>query len=244
MADLDMDFISRALRMTSFNLSAADFTSLRHKKEIQHLFNMHFFPKFDVSRTISGVNKPQLNSLIGALKHESSEMFKNLHMYNLKGIGPGEVTLYFLVDNCHLGGGSSAGLDVVVGSRGYEVKAVKVSNDRMASDFKLGGTVPLGETMFALNELRVSLKLGGSKTEISGSIMKEMQRRAPEKYAEIEKHYADVAYNNYFHSHEVIFINNSATANMGNIEAVKKVALSDIKMERVTSGTVKPKVKL
>jgi hypothetical protein len=44
---------------------------------------------------------------------------------------------------------------------------------------------------------------------------------------------------------EVIFMNNStSSAKMGNIEAIKKVKAEDVTIERVTNGTVKPRIKL
>lgn len=239
---LDMNFINHALKITSFNLTSADFTKTTHKKEIQYLFNMHFFPKFDVTKTVDDINIDRLNSLIANLKREDMNMFKKLHGYNLKGVGPGEATLYFLINTAKLGGGSSAGVDIIVGSVGYEVKAVKVSNG-IASDFKLGGTVPLSEVMTQLNDLRLKLGLGGSKTEMSGSITDMMRQKAPGEFNAIESRYAKLAAE-YFKGHKVIFINNGTGPSIGNIEAIKYVQQSEIMIERVTSGTVKPKVKL
>lgn len=243
MADLNMEFINNALKISAFNLTPVEFTSLTHKKEIQYLFNMHYFPKFDISKTLDTVNMSALNRLIGMLKRENMNMFKKLHDYNLKGIGPGEVTLYFLINNCKLGGGSSAGLDVLVGSKGYEVKAVSVSRDGMAYDFKLGGTVPIDEVKMDLNRLRVKLGIGGSATEISQDKLKDMKQRSPAEFGAIEAKFAKIAYEGYFKNHEVIFINNRGK-NQGDIEAIKKVKQNEIFIYHFTSGTIKPKVKL
>lgn len=243
MTTLKYDFIRKAERVTSFNIKAADFQTMTYKKELQHLFNKHFFPDFDLSSTISTVDESKLNKLISDLKLSSNEMFVKLHAYNLKGIGPGEATLFFLIDTAVLGGGSSAGVDLIVNGTGYEVKAVKVSADRIASDFKLGGTVPLADIMTELNNLRETLKLGGSKTEISGTITQAMRTKDPKRFAEIENKYAEAAYQ-YFKQHEVIFINNAPGARLGRVEAIKRVAKKDIMIERVTSGTVKPKIRL
>lgn len=241
---MDKTFISRATKITSFNLTAADFTSLKYKKEIQHLFNLYFFPKFDINKTASSFNENTINSLISVLKSEDRSMFEKLHNYNLKGVGPGEVTLFFLIDNAQLGGGSSAGVDVRIGAKGYEVKAVKVSRDKIASDFKLGGTVPLTDIIDELYKLNTKLKLPGKKTEMSGSIMDSMREKAPSDFKAIETKFKEIAYQSYFKNHEVIFINNGSGQDLGNIEAVKKISKAEIFIERVTSGTVKPKVKL
>ena len=67
-SDLDAEFLKRAQKVTSFNLTSKDFTSLKHKKEIQHLFRTHFFPKFNLDKTISGKpTKIELNNLIRSL---------------------------------------------------------------------------------------------------------------------------------------------------------------------------------
>lgn len=242
--DLDTSFLRQAQKITSFNIKATDFQSLKYKKELQYLFWFHFFPKFDLSKTVDTIDKNKLNNLIGDLKRQDQDMFNKLHGYNLKGIGPGETTIYFLVNTAQLGGGSSAGADILIGSTKYEVKAVKVSSDRIASDFKLGGTVPLSDLILDIVALKDKLKLGGTRTEISGSIIQSMRDKAPKEFGGIEQKFADIAYNSYFKSHEVIFINNGSGAKFGMIEEIKKVQKKDIMIERVTSGTIKPKVKL
>ena len=69
-----------------------------------------------------------------------------------------------------------------------------------------------------------------------------MRQMAPTDFKKIEDRYASVAAD-YFKGHEVIFINNSGP-NLGKIEAIMSVQKSDVMIERVTSGTVKPLVKL
>jgi hypothetical protein len=244
MADLNMEFINNALKISSFNLSAVEFTRLDHKKEIQYLFNMHFFPRFDITKTVNDINISRLNALIAMLKSENAAMFKKLHNYNLKGIGPGEVTLYFLINNARLGGGASAGIDLIAGAANYEVKAVNVSPDRIAYGFKLGGTFSLDEIKMDLNKLRVKSNSGGSASEISANKLKDMQQKYPAEFNAIEAKFAKLSYDNYFKKHDVIFINNTKTAKIGNIEAVKRIMPNEIFIHEVTSGTIKPKVKL
>lgn len=240
---MDKKFIRRATQITSFNFTTSDFQSLKYKQEIQHLFNFHFFPNFDLKKTLSSVNKDKFNSLVSELKQESPELFGKLHAYNLKGVGPGEATLFFLVDNVYLGGGSSAGVDIFSGTKKYEVKAVKVSSDKVASDFKLGGTVKLNDIIQDLEDLCKKLKIpGASPAGISGSVIDSLRAKAPDEFAKIEKKYKDRA-EDYFGGHEVIFINNGS-AKLGMIESIKMVSGKDVTIERVTSGTIKPRVKL
>lgn len=241
---MDKGFIQRATKVTSFNLVAADFQTTKYKKEIQFLFGFYMFPNFDLEKTVDTVNKSTLNKLIDQLRSISSENLYKLHSYNLKGVGPGEATLFFLINKAHLGGGSSAGVDLVVGSNKYEVKAVTVSTDRVASNFKLGGTVKLSDIIEDLGKLCKELKLTGwTSTEINGGIIKQLKEKAPERFQAIEKKFASRAAE-YFAGHEVIFINNSNANRIGTIEEIKLVKKEDIMLERVTSGTIKPKVKL
>ena len=113
---MDKTFIKRATSLSSFNLVTGDFESLKYKKEIQHLFNFYYFPNFDMKNAVDNIDMGALNRAIDLLKREDQTMFEKLHMYNLKGVGPGEATLYFLCNTAHLGGGSSAGRRCAAGS--------------------------------------------------------------------------------------------------------------------------------
>jgi hypothetical protein len=244
---LDLKFIDRAERITSFNLDAPDFQSTTHKKEIQYLFQKHFFNDFEISlNALDFVDLNSLNQLINKLKEVNKEMFANLHRYSINGIGPGEITLYLLLNNSFLGGGSSAGVDLVVGSEKFEVKAVQVMrvNDHLAAyDFKLGGTVRLDDVTQSLVKLLNYHKMDGSRTEIKKSTINVLRNEKDKQieFAQIEDKYRKRAYE-YFKDHKVIFINNSKSAKQGNIESIKNINETDIMIERVTSGTIKPMV--
>lgn len=242
-ADMDAEFIKRATKVTSFNLNAKDFESLKHKKEIQYLFKMHFFPKFDLSKTMKGMDANKLNSLIAELKSIDKAMFTKLHKYNLKGVGPGEVVLYFLVDDAHLGGGSSAGVDLVVGSKKYEIKAVDQTGDgKYVRNFKVGGTFSLSDVVTGIQKLAKKYKVA-TGSEVSTTKIRTLREKYAKEFGPLEKKYQELTYNNYFKNHDVIFMRNS-TAKIGDIIAVKRVKKDDITIDAVTSGTIKPFVKL
>tara|TARA_B100000085_G_scaffold73866_1_gene66357 strand:+ start:168 stop:1010 length:843 start_codon:yes stop_codon:yes gene_type:complete len=261
-ADLDMNFLNRAQKVTSFNLKTTDFESTKYKAEIQHLFSRTFFPNFDLSQTIKGPPTiRQLNKLIDQLKKESMRNYNRLHFYNLKGVGPGEATLYFLMDDAHLGGGGSAGVDLVVGGSKYEVKACLVSQDGSLSGFKLGGTAPVGPIVTKLVEYKEQLGFktaGKGQNEVNGSQMAAIQKKYPREYAKLEADYGRIA-GRYFGNIPVIFINNNSsnkvdpedsaektrllTGTAGNIVAISKVLPKHIKMQVATQGTLKPKIK-
>jgi hypothetical protein len=238
---MNKDFIKRALHVTSFNLNASDFQSTKYKNEIQHIFNMHFFPKFNLKDTIESVDMNKINTLIEKLKREDSAMFSKMHNYNLKGVGPGEVTLYFLVNSAHLGGGSSAGVDLIASNGKFEVKAVDVTASGYATNFKLGGTFNLSDIVKDLLDLKKKVNATGEG--VNKAALDAIRKKYPDELKRIEADFAQRAYDNYFKNHEIIFIKNS-TKDVGKIMAIKKVKKSDIMLDRLTSGVLKPNVKL
>lgn len=250
-ADLDADFLKRAQKVTSFNLSPNDFTSLKYKSEIQHLFHIHFFPKFDLDKTIKG--KPtidKLNNAITKLKKEDLTKFKVLHNYNLKGVGPSEATLYFLLDEAHLGGGASAGMDIVVGSQGYEVKAGDISMG-FFKNFKLGGTVDVSKMVSAglkIRDMNPKIKqMATEKTGVSGkqidAIMKD-RSLAPMWKKEVEGPYIKAAHSYLSKNPLILMINKTPAAKMGECCYIGKPSLNQVALDVITQGTIKPKIKI
>ena len=236
MINLDVNFILRAEQRTSFNFVPQDFTNLNYKREIQFLFNKHFFPLFELSETLNGLDLERLNKLIRRLKALHPDMFNHLHNYNLKGIGPGELTLYLLLNNGYLGGGTT-GTDLFHLAEGFEVKAVDVSPLGTVNNFKLGSNVPMSDIMQDI----ANLGLTDTPTEIKKSLLDFV--RSDPAFVAINSRYAEAAYYHYFSKHPVIFIRNS-TSLVGEIIAIKEVKPSDISIERVSNGTVKPVVRL
>lgn len=249
--DLDLKYIKKVERITKLNLSPSDFFSTKYKKEIQFMLAKRYFPDFDLRKTINTVDATQLNRLIADLKRINNTAFiNNLHkMENMPGIGPGEATMYFLVNTAYLGGGTSAGLDLFDARGKYEVKGARISTDNVATNFKLGTNVPLVDLIVRLNELREELKLDGSNAEIKGSIIQKIKSEAPIEFKKIEEEYARRAYDTYFKNKNTIFVNNNETpSKAGLIEAMIQVNEDNIEIERVTrsagSTTIKPKVRL
>lgn len=243
MSDLDMEFIARAMKVTSFNLAAKDFENLKHKKEIQHLFHLNFFPKFDMSKMLDRVDERKMSALIKDLRKESGSNFEHLYKYNLKGVGPGEVLLYFILNKAHLGGGSSAGLDLVDVSGGYEIKAVDASPQGYVNNFKVGGTFSMADIIRGVQDLKKAAGLG-SGAEVNGAHLKELEKKFPDEMKRYYEQYADVTYKNYFKNHKIIFLSNKKGGGyqLGDIIAIKQVQKKDIVFERITSGTIKPRI--
>lgn len=241
---LNMAMIERALKTTSFDLKPSDFLTSKYQAEIRYLFTLGYFPKFDSKNFVDKLDVRTLNKSILELKRESSQKFNSLYKYKLSGVGPGEVMLFFLINDAHLGGGLSTAADLFVKNKAYEIKSAKVSNKGIAYDFRLGGTVSLAKIMTALNDIRIEHKLGGSSSSISGDVIDAMRQKAPFEFSNVEKEYARLV-EEYFSGHKVIFMNNSdSMSKMGHIESIQNVVASDVTIERLTSGTVKPRIKL
>lgn len=241
---LDLEFIKRAEVVSSFNLTGADFGSTKYKQEIQYLITKHFFPKFDLSKTASTFNEGAVNSVINALKSADSAKFKTLLAWTPKGVGPGEVLLYYAVDDVQLGGGSSAGVDIVSGSTGYEVKACDLSKEGYFQNFRLGGTANISGSMKAAAAIKTELGLPGRDTEIpKGQIQLIKESKLGKRWIdEVEKPYK-IAAAQYFKGHDTIFmINKTPAAAVGSV-FVKTIGPNDIELDAVTNGTIKPKIR-
>tara|TARA_E500000318_G_scaffold283_1_gene356 strand:+ start:1797 stop:2549 length:753 start_codon:yes stop_codon:yes gene_type:complete len=249
MKGLDQAFIKRATRVTSFNLTSGDFTSLKNKLEIQTLYQQYMFPSFSPEKALGTITVSGYNSLVKLLKSDDASQYEKLHNLALKGVGPGEAVMYLLTKKGHLGGGSSAGVDLVNGGSKYEVKAAKwksKSAKDTVSDFKLGGgLVGMTQVETALQDLayELGLKPRGA-AEISGKIMNEMKKEEPNKYNQIESDYQKLA-GKYFGNHDTIFLQTEKNQpDFGEILAITKVKPTDITMERFTSKSIKPIVKI
>lgn len=243
--DLNAEFIRRAMKVTSFNLIGKDFESLEYKREIQHLFHINFFHKFDMNNTLQRVDETRLAKAIKDLRNSNSKGLEYTYRYNIKGVGPGEVMLYFLLDNAHLGGGSSAGLDLVDISGGYEVKAVDYSsNGKYVNNFKVGGTFSMAEIISGVQNLKK--QTGGTGSEVNASDLAKIEKQFPGQLKKYYDMYAEVTYKNYFRNHKIIFLSNKKGGGyqLGDLIAIKQVQKSDIIFERITSGTIKPRIKI
>jgi len=249
---LDSVFIERALRLTSFNLTPADFNSTKYKKEIQTLYQQYMFKSFDPNNTLSILDRSEYNNLVKLLKSDDLMQYERLHNLPLKGIGPGEAALFLLTKSSsgYLGGGTSAGVDFILDSKKYEVKAVKwksKSTKDYVVDFKLGGNIP---NMSQLeSEIQQACYNNGytdvlGAPEIKGSIFKQFEKDHPSQYAEFEKRYQDMA-KGYFAGHDVVFIQTEYNQpDFGEIISIKNIEATDIKMERYTNRSIKPIVKI
>lgn len=247
---LDTSFIKRATQVTAFNLTANDFTSLQYKEEIQYLYKQHMFGSFDPNTTLSVLTANEYNKLVKVLKKDSKDLYEKLHNLPLRGVGPGEAALFLLTKNGYLGGGSSAGVDLVVGTKKYEVKAVKwkskTKKDYVA-DFKLGGNIT-GMTQLESEIQRAFYEAGYTSSpgtaEIKGSLFEKFQAENPNVYNSFEKRYQDLAIG-YFANHETVFVQTESNqSDFGEIIAIKQVKATDIKMERYTSRSIKPLIKV
>jgi len=251
-SDLDADFIQRATRVTSFNLRGEDMGSLKYKAEIQHLYSTYVFKGFDLSKTLNTMDVTKANNIINELKSINRQGFNDLYDFQPKGVGPGEALLYFIIDSARLGGGTSAGVDMHIGSKAYEIKGANITGDKKyAYGFKLGGTVDLTEAVNASVTFKEKLGFstqGKGKNEVNKEQIEAIRKEFPKEWKKIEAEYGRKAHA-YFGSIPVIFFNNNRSGSKltqaaGGIAAAKVVKKEDIQIERITQGTIKPIIRL
>ena len=133
-------------------------------------------------------------------------------------------------------------LQCVKCSNKYEIKSVNVSTDNHAYNFKLGGTFSISDIMSDIQKLNETVN-GKKKSEVTIGDINKIKSKAPKEWKAIEQRYRDVTYKNYFSKESIMFIYNTGP-NLGTIASIKKVKKNEIFLERVTSGTIKPRVKL
>lgn len=247
--NLDLEFIKKAEVVTAFNIDAKAFQSTQYKGEVQYLFKKHFFPDFDISRTAPTLNEAKVNALVKELKASNKSSFVRMMRYTPKGVGPGEVMMYFLVDDLTLGGGASAGLDLGSGGKGYEMKACDISKGYFVN-FKIGGTVDITKPLAAAVAIKKEMlaekvKLKPKATEIGKGDIEAIKRSnwGSRWEAEVERPYKKAAYDNYFKNHATLFTVNKTPAKAIGEIFIRNVKADQIELDSVTSGTIKPKIK-
>jgi len=240
---MNREFIQRATQFSVFNFTSSDFTSTLYQKEIRHLFLTYFFPKLtEKDIIISSLDQGNVNRVINKLRNSSPEKFRQLFKYPVKGVGDGEVLLYFIMKDSKLGGGLSAGSDVFVGTSPYEVKSAVItkSPQKMARNIKVGGTFSLSGIIDKLDALRKDLNLSGNKQVINTSVLETMSKLKPKQYEDIETEYGKLLYDKYFGRHKSIFFNEKT----GDVVSIKIPKANEIKMNVLTQSTIKPQILL
>lgn len=244
--DLNFEFLKRAEKVTSFNLTEKDFQSSTYQREIRYLYTKNFFPNFDQNLFVQTPTKDGLNAAITAMRRESSVNFASIHNFRPGGTGPAEVLLYFLIDGAQLGGAASRGMDLFAAGKGYELKSVHVSTDGFIKDFKLGGTANLSGI---INEtIKLKREADPKATNKPGEINKTQQakiaRLFPNEWTSIQRKFRKEAAD-YFGQTNVIFTRSKSNkSQMGNVLGIGTVPERAIEIDMFTSGTIKPLIRV
>ena len=261
---LKMDFINRCSVNNAFKINTKDYQTLDFKSEIRFLICRKYFPELQTSdiflskiTTAKALNKSL--DIIQALS--ATAMNELLGLNKGSGLGPGEALLYFLLDNATIGGGNSAGVDIIDNGTKYELKAVKLrKKDMMLNDFKLGGTVDISDIQARLMRLKKAMLeemprvKEGEKVGINGQHIEAFKNKKVQdliksredltSYEDLEKEFQEIAYNEYFKAHPIIFIGSqdTNTNETGRVYSIMNVQKKDIRIHQVTSSTIKPGV--
>jgi len=223
--------------------------STKYKKEIQFAIAENYCQKgFDEKyfiRSGTPLTAALLNRSINELKKCAE--FIDIYRYPQPGIGPGELMLYFLIDDAYLAGGSEGG-DVRIGNDVYEVKSAIVKQDGVIEGFKLGGTVQTSEIQKGLLEIKNRVKKYPSNVKMNepGGVNRGhydvMLKEFPNEMKALEKKFQDAAYG-YFSQHNILILDNSSTASRtGLCKYLGNVRRENINIGVLTSGTIKPQL--
>lgn len=260
---LDLDYINKCSVSNAFKVDTKDLQSTEFKSEIRFLICRKYFPELQTSDIFLPkiTTAKALNLSLDIIESLNPKAMLELLQLNAgSGLGPGEALLYFLLDDVTIGGGSSAGVDVIDGGTKYELKAVKLrKNDMMLTDFKLGGTVDISGVQKKLMDLKKAMletlpkvkegeKTGINKDHIKAfknpKVKKVIKERGLDDYEKLEKEFQQIAYDNYFNAHPIIFMGSKGSnkSEYGRIFTIMDVKKEDIRMHQVTSSTIKPGV--
>jgi len=236
---LDIKFLRSVISFPEPKIPFSYFQSLDKKKEIQFLFKMGMFPGIDhntlAMKSLSNSNLNSINAEI--LKLKESNKFSSLYNYSTKtggGIGPGEVLLYYLLDNAYLAGTNTSG-DVILGGKGYEVKGTKLSRENKYYGIQIGGTLKSNvEAKFISDVKKLYTKTYNRKAPdtLSATALRKLKSEASKDYEKIRKKFAQGAYEGYFSSHPIICVNNNKGKQKGTILSVKSFPVSEIDVYR------------
>ena len=267
--DLDLDFIARAEKVTSFNLDVKDFKKTTNKLDIQYLYAKNVLNgNFD--KTISGKkdmsstqNIAQTNKIINNMKGSSNfeKVYREAVGTNASAFGPGELMFYLIFDEVTLGGSASG--DIRGLKQMYELKSANLTdgsytNINFGTNVKAGFSDVAGDLVELAKELDVK---DITRTTMNTKPLQELKKAANTKentelgfskrYDEIIDKFVKTAKDNYIKNHSIIILrNDKGKPDYANI---KKVIPSDISekdlkkilfIKNVTGGTMKPAIKL
>ena len=244
--DLDRAFIRKALpKIKTLQLTVADFKSLDKKAEIQFLFSAFYFKKkFDwkklTIKTLSSKNVEEVNKLIKELKASSN--FNAIYNYTFQGIGPGEVMLYYLINNATLKGTGGSG-DLRIGNKKIEAKAAGINWTKNTARLFGLGSKALADADKKRIENRLDRLLKKNRMgkyegndNISPSIITKLREKDPRGMKSLDKDYAKVVVKNYFSKHDMLFFDNEPkSSRRGEIAFVGKIKQQNIEIHQKSS---------
>lgn len=261
---LDAGFIRSAVKPTSFNLDAAEFKTTNHKKEIQYITHMLFFPNVNVENIfVDNFNLESVQESIDTLRSKHPDGFNRFALKSAPpGVGPGEMLFYFIINSATMGGGSSAGVDMVDDSGEYEIKGVKYhQNNNYIHDFKVGGTKSqfriVANKFLELKEKAQKalpeVKWGTEENGVSGLDMariRELAKTDPENfkdpYKDARNKFIETAKS--YLSSSIFFLQaGKGSYKMGKIWTMGEngaLKPENIDLERITQGVPKPVIYL
>lgn len=232
------------IKITSLNLTRSLLSTVDDSKKytIQKVLEENLFNKPIVNTEVErGLNIRSFNSKVDMLKSLNRVSFEKL--FSMNGInisggdtGPGELLLYFLIDECYFN--RSTNIDVRIGNQAYEVKGARISAAGEYVDLTTGNiTSPeLLKITKDLIELNSSVNKSTNVSTVEASDIKKLKEKAKDEFNNIEKRYQDEICKLYFKNKKFIFFNNNTGSNRGHIFYEGEIGCDMIGIYRLSRG--------
>ena len=255
--ELDKVWLKQFEICTSVDIPLEGFKNTTHKNEIRHLLNNLFFKTLD-PQSAALVALRKLNSLDSAtskinagidLLRNSTSNFSAFYRYGKShSFGPGEVMMYYLIDGVTLTGTESSG-DLNLDGKSYELKAVKQTDSGYIKEFRVSiETAELTKNIMSLcRKAKIALPEGVAGESIPSSALDKLREsKFKHEFKLLEREYAELAYNNYFKKHPIIFMDTKESGGggkLGRVMSIMDVKAEHVAIDRISQGKPKPMVK-
>lgn len=216
-------------KLEDFKSKGSFIENKKNKKRIRAILKNHFgYDSFGIDN-ISSTDEKTLNAAIQLIKNKLEFNFL-FNMFNGRGLGPGEIMLYYLIDDFFIYEHDE--YDAIDSkSTKIEIKSVRHRQEtKEYNDFRIKQSI---NPSAVIKQLR---NLTGTMGDVPTSDIKKLKMSNPEEYEKIRQEYIKSALP-YFKNKTVLLINKRK---MEIAYINSSIQSSDIDIDRISSGVLRP----
>ena len=216
-------------KLEDFKSKGSFIENKKNKKRIRAILKNHFgYDNFGIDN-ISSTDEKTLNAAIQLIKNKLEFNFL-FNMFNGRGLGPGEIMLYYLIDDFFIYEHDE--YDAIDSkSTKIEIKSVRHRQEtKEYNDFRIKQSI---NPSAVIKQLR---NLTGTMGDVPTSDIKKLKMSNPEEYEKIRQEYIKSALP-YFKNKTVLLINKRK---MEIAYINSSIQSSDIDIDRISSGVLRP----